>query len=76
MYEALMRLAWISFMEWLESNHNRELKHLRDINGLVEHLQEHTCQTAFQSMVENQSSQRILDLFQIFLQELHNNNGQ
>jgi len=63
-YEALMRLAWASFTEWLQTNHERDLQHLNEVIRLVADLQDDTRGATWESTLNNKSYQRILDLLQ------------
>lgn len=75
-YEALMRLAWESFTEWLDTNYNRDLEHLNEVIRLVADLQDDMRGATFESTLNNGSVQRILDLFAVFLERQHCENGQ
>ena len=75
-YEALMRLAWASFTEWLETNHEGDLHHVDEVIRLVADLQDDTRGATFESTLNNESCPRILDLFAVFLDGIRHESGQ
>ena len=71
-YEALMRIAWAGFLDWLGT---RETDRLDETISLVKDLASDISQAAFQNVISNDSFLRIVHLFQQYRNFLHNDNG-
>ena len=54
-YEALMRLAWTGFVEWISSNHAEVLPTLEDVLGNVHGLQQNICHVAHEGVLKSDS---------------------
>ncbi|KAG1685808.1 hypothetical protein GQR58_008924 [Nymphon striatum] len=74
-YEALMRLVWKGFLEWLENNHSTDLPHLDETFRVVMAMHGDTCATTLESSRNEESCQRILHLFCCYLNVLKNDSG-
>ena len=74
-YEALMRLAWKGFIEWMEINHIPDLPHLDETLRLVMDLHDDSCFTTLESSRNDGSCQRILHLLRCYLDILRNDSG-
>lgn len=75
-YEALMRLAWIKFLEWLETNHSQHHQNLDETLRLVNDVHENPCEATLASFLNDETCQRVLDLFTMYVDELRYNSGQ
>ncbi|KAG1659940.1 Choline O-acetyltransferase [Nymphon striatum] len=56
-YEALMRLVWKGFLEWLENNHSTDLPHLDETFRVVMAMHGDTCATTLESSRNEESCQ-------------------
>ncbi|KAG1652132.1 Organic cation transporter protein [Nymphon striatum] len=74
-YEALMRLVWKGFLEWLENNHSTDLPHLDETFRVVMAMHGDTCATTLESSRNEESCQRILHLLCCYLNVLKNDSG-
>ncbi|KAG1656757.1 hypothetical protein GQR58_023749 [Nymphon striatum] len=74
-YEALMRLVWKGFLEWLENNHSTDLPHLDETFRVVMAIHGDTCATTLESSRNEESCQRILHLLCCYLNVLKNDSG-
>ncbi|KAG1650019.1 hypothetical protein GQR58_028409 [Nymphon striatum] len=74
-YEALMRLVWKGFLEWLENNHSTDLPHLDETFRVVMAMHGDTCATTLESSRNKESCQRILHLLCCYLNVLKNDSG-
>ena len=74
-YEALLRLAWLGFIDWMETNHTSDLQNFNETLHVIRDLHENVCSETFESAITNQSCQRILDLFNEYLNLLRNGCG-
>ena len=61
--EALLRLAWSGFEEWLETNHSEDLLKLNDTTSVVSELHQNICHITHNAAVTNKFCQTIIDLF-------------
>jgi hypothetical protein len=75
-YEALLRLAWGGFIEWIEVNHNRDLQRLEETLRLVTDLHANTCAVTLDNTLANESCKKILHLLQIYMDILRRDSGQ
>jgi len=75
-YEALMRLAWAGFFEWLENNHNSDMGHLNETLRSIADIHENTCAATLELSLNDESCQRILYLFGSYLDVLRHESGQ
>ena len=70
-YEALLRLCfWLGFIDWLETNHTSDLQNFNETLHVVTDLHENVCSATFEFALTNQLCQRILDLFNAYLNML------
>lgn len=73
MYEALMRITWDGFLQWLGTT--RESDHLNEVLSLLKDLAGDVSESALQDVVPNASYIRIVHLFQQYHDFLRNDNG-
>ncbi len=73
--EALMRLAWAGFSDWLEAKHHDDLTHLNHTLSECFELHQNTCSATLTSAMENESCKRIFELFVEYQKLLMNQRG-
>ena len=74
-YEAMMRLVWRSFLEWLETDHSADLPHLDETLRVVMDLHGDVSSTTLDSSMTNESCHRILHLLRCYLDVLRHERG-
>jgi hypothetical protein len=74
-YEALMRLAWVGFIDWLENYHTQDYENLGDALGQIQCLHDSPTAANMAMVMNNEVCNRLLDLFQSYLDELRYRNG-
>jgi hypothetical protein len=75
-YEALMRLAWTGFLEWLEINHSRDHQKLDEALRSIDGLHENTCAATLASSQNDEVCKSVLDIFRVYQDELRYSRGQ
>ncbi|KAG1703716.1 hypothetical protein GQR58_004176 [Nymphon striatum] len=66
-YEALMRLVWKGFLEWLENNHSTDLPHLDETFRVVMAMHGDTCATTLESSRNEDGILDDLEMIEILL---------
>jgi hypothetical protein len=61
--EALIRLAWTQFFEWLETNHSQHYQNLDETLRLVNDDHKNPCETTFVSFLNDENVQDCLGSF-------------
>ena len=74
-YEALMRLAWKSFLLWLKEKHPTEMSHMEEALRRIDSFQGDICQASLTELLENDSFTLTQQLFQVYLDSLRNQQG-
>ena len=74
-YEALMRLAWKGFLQWMEDNPAVEVHHLEETMKSIANFHNRITHASFQELLENESSRCILESFQAYLDSLRVENS-
>jgi hypothetical protein len=74
-YEALLRVAWNTFCNWLEENHLVDLQSLDDTINQMDKLKEKITQKQLNEVMAHPSCARILVLFNRYLDFLRQENG-
>lgn len=69
-YEALLRLAWKGFLQWLEEHHARDIHHLEETLKSIASFHDSISQGALQELLENESCGRTLKLFEVYMESL------
>lgn len=75
MYEALMRIAWKGFENWMQSNNQEENLKLDKITAMLKDIDANTCHDAVEAVLKDDSWSDILNLFDLYLHELRHNSG-
>ena len=74
-YEAMMRLVWSGFKEWLEAEHSDEFPKLYEAILSVEDLYQMPSHTSFAASLNDESCKAIFALFHTYLDVLRNDRG-
>ena len=74
-YEALMRLAWARFQDWLKHNHAEYLPMLNEKICLVYELRDNISHETHATALTSESCKKILDLFEMYLDVLRHDSG-
>lgn len=74
-YEALMRLAWLGFEDWLERNHDDHRPSLDNTMCLVDELRENPSHATHDVALTSESCTLILGLFDTYLDVLRHDRG-
>jgi hypothetical protein len=75
-HDVLMRLAWTQFLEWLETNHIQHHQTLDETLRYVNDVHENPYEATLASLLNDETSQSVLDLFTIYMDDLRYNSGQ
>ena len=74
-YEALMRIAYRGFPEWLADNHPDKKAHLQQCLELISDLHAEMNSTSYQETVVHPTFTSVAELFQEYLDHLRHHNG-
>lgn len=74
-YEALMRLAWTDFKDWLETNHPENIPDLTDFLSVIADLHSNTCHETHTAALRDHYCERINELFNTYLDVLRHDRG-
>ena len=75
-YEAMMRLIWCGFLDWTEMDNPRNTMILNKAVNCVKELQNNPCAAQLQRCLDNESCQKILNLFKLYLELQRHDGGQ
>ena len=74
-YEALLRLAWKGFMQWLEVHHAPDDIHMKETLKIINEMCKDVSQESLLMVIKNNSCARIIELFEDYLLFLREGNG-
>ena len=74
-HEALIRLAWIGFLSWLQASHTDDVVHVDDTLKTTSNLCKDVSQESLKQVFQNMSCARIMYLFEVYLAFLRVGNG-
>ena len=74
-YEAMMRLAWKSFLPWLETKHVGEVHNLEQTLKSIEAFQNDVCHAQIEELLQSALCTCIFKLFQDYLDSLRDGSG-
>ena len=75
MYEALIRVAYKGFVEWLDINRPEDATSLDDIQPLLNDLCTNTCSETFKCVLNDRTCQKVLEYFREYTRHLKESNG-
>ena len=58
------------FLPWLKTSNSKDLIHLEETGILADNLSRHMCQVSAHAMIENESYEHIIGLFDVYLNYL------
>ena len=77
-YEAMMRLAWSEFIQWLENKDDKDEEEIASVKVFLERVKMMTndlCQHSFDSLLKSQSMVKVMEIWGKFLNHLRYDNG-